>query len=156
MVLRSEIDNMLKVYFGNYKNALLSGNSYFDTNVDESCIESNFGRKIIKEISGADVLDKNSVIHPVFGSIPTRDLAGSIKALLILMFDNEYGVLDLASMGDNCLKYLGEIAEKKDIKVCTDSWRELWNNSPILVLNDNVVVDSEDKLYEEWVKYLDK
>ncbi|MCR5011858.1 MAG: DUF4869 domain-containing protein [Lachnospiraceae bacterium] len=145
---------MLNLYFGNFKDALLSGNSYFDLNIDESCIETDFGRRIIKEISGADVLDKNSVIHPIYGSIPTRDLAGGIKALFILMFDDDYGMLDLASMGDNCLKYLGEIAGEKDIKVCTDTWREVWAGQPIKILNDNTIANSADELYREWVKYL--
>ncbi|MCR5608529.1 MAG: DUF4869 domain-containing protein [Lachnospiraceae bacterium] len=86
---------MLNIFFGDVDDALLSGNDYFDANIDYECIESEFGKKIIKEISGADVVDKNSVIHPDFGSIPTRDLAGGIKSLFILKFDDDYGTLDL-------------------------------------------------------------
>ena len=145
---------MLKVYFGNYKGALLSASDYFDNNLDNDCIESEFAKRVIKNISGADVLDKNSVIHPDFGSIATRDIAGGIKALLILMFDDDYGMLDLAAMGDNCLYYLEEIASHKDICVCTDTWRKIWHSKPILVLNDNIVVSSEDGLWKEWVSYL--
>ena len=144
---------MLNIYFGNKKDALISGNSYFDNWMDEACIETDFGKKIIKEIGNADVIDKNSVIHPVFGSIPTRDLAGGIKTLLILMFDEKNSIVDLAAMGDNCLPYLREIYQIKDITVCTDKYRDFFQDGDkALVLNSNKIVTTEEELHEEWLK----
>ena len=43
---------MLNLYFGDLDGALLSGNGYFDRQIDESCIETDFGRRVIKEIDG--------------------------------------------------------------------------------------------------------
>ena len=41
---------MLTIKFGHFENEKLSGNGYFDVNVDESIIETDKAKEIIKKI----------------------------------------------------------------------------------------------------------
>lgn len=149
---------MLKLYFGNMKNAILSGDGYFDSIVDTEIIETEIGKKIIKTIEKGDVVSKNNIIIPVYGGISPDSLSGGTKSLLSLASDNEI-VLDLACMGNNCFSSLSEVVKssKKDITVCSDILRPLYNNGyegDIYVVNTGNVVSSQDALRKEWLETL--
>ena len=145
---------MLKVYFGTLNDALSSGNGYFDNWIDEDCIETDFGKKIIKEIDGGDVYDKNLIVSKVLGGIPPERLSGGTKALFVLMFSNK--VVKLSAMGDNCLPYLYDISLVKNITVCTDSYRPIFDNSglsDVYVINSNKIVHSKSEFFNEFVDW---
>ena len=142
---------MLNLYFGDLEGALLSGNGYFDRQIDECCIETDFGKRVIKEIDGGEVYDRNLIISKVLGGIPPERLSGGTKSLLILM--NSDKIIDLASMGDNCLPFLADIAKVKDITVCTDTYRKIFKDSTldkVHILNDDSIVYNDDEYFEKW------
>lgn len=145
---------MLNLYFGKLEDALLSGNDYFNSWVDEKCIETEFGKRVIKEIDGGDVYDKNLIISKVLGGIPSERLSGGTKSLLILMFDNK--IMHLSAMGDNCLPFLADIAKVKDITVCTDYYRPIFKNSnldKVHILNDDSIVYNDDEYFKKWARW---
>lgn len=147
---------MLHLTFGDIEGALVSGDGYFDTWVDESVIETDFGKLVIGQIEKGTVYSKYNIVIPVIGSISSERLSGGTKALLTLYSDNSI-VFDLAAMGDNCFKLLARIAEIKDIYVCTDTYRELYENGyygGIFVENSKNIVNDERALFNEWVKTL--
>lgn len=145
---------MLNLYFGKLKGALLSGNGYFDSWVDESCIETDFGKRVIKEVDGGDVYDRNLIISKVLGGIPPERLSGGTKSLLILM--NTDKIVHLCAMGDNCLPFLADIAKVKDITVCTDYYRPIFKDSTldkVHILNDDSIVYNDDEYFEKWARW---
>lgn len=149
---------MLKIYFGNMKDAILSGDGYFDSIVDTKIIVTPIGREIIKSIDKGDVVSENNIIIPVYGGIPPERLSGGTKSLLSLASDNRI-ILDLACMGNNCFSSLSKVVElsKEDITVCSDSLRPLYNcgyKGNIFVINTKVVVSNQNDLRKEWMETL--
>lgn len=143
---------MLNIYFGNMKGALYPAGAYFDNWVDAECILEEFSKEVIKDIDKSKVISKDVIVSDVVGTIGYKDLSGSVKSLLVMMHTNE--VVDLASMGDNCLKYVSRIAMNKDLTVSTDSYRgiEFIEGLEVRILNDNSVVRNNEELFH---KYLD-
>lgn len=152
---------MLHLYFGNKKGALLSGENYFNAQVDTSVIESNFGKYVIGKIEKGKVYSKNNIVIPIIGSISPENLSGGTKTLLSLYYNNTL-LVDLASMGDNCFEPLAKLVNKFsniDFFVCTDSYRELYENGyfgSIFIENSNVLVDNKKDLYKEWCIYFER
>ena len=145
---------MLKIYFGKYDDMLYSGNDYFDMVVDEDCIETDFGKKVIKAIDNGVVYDKNLIVTEVLGGIPPERLSGGTKALLILM--NTDKVMSMGALGDNCLPYLADISEVKDITLCTKSLRPLFENSDLkeaYIINFDIKVHNQREFYNAWVEW---
>jgi hypothetical protein len=150
---------MLNLYFGNIRNAILSGDSYFEARVSNSIVESELGKKIIKYIDKGEVISKDNIIIPVIGSVSPNRLSGGTKSLLSLL-DNPDLILDLACMGDNCFFMLYELVNyysNTDICVCSDSYRPLYENGykgNIFVKNSEKIVTSASELYDEWGRLL--
>lgn len=138
---------MLNLYFGDLPSAKVTGDGWFDNCIDFDCITSDFGRRIIKKIQGSEVFDKNVTVHPIFGGQPPEKLAGGIKSLLLLYASDDF-IMDLASMGDNCLPFLADIASVKDITVCSDMIRPIFDNSSLDVVhimnNDSYAHNSKE------------
>lgn len=149
---------MLYLYFGDKKNALLSGESYFDAWVDTAVLESDFGKSVVNGIENGIVYSRNNIVIPVIGSIPPDMLSGGTKTLLCLYYNSNL-LVDLAAMGDNCFSYLSRLATDRDIYACTDSYRELYEHGfigDIFVQNFNVTVNNAESLYTEWCKYYER
>lgn len=70
---------MLQLYFGELKGTLYSGNGYFDNWVDDRCVESEFGRKIIKEVDKSEVISSKNIVSEVIGAINSSYLSGGVK-----------------------------------------------------------------------------
>ena len=139
---------MLKLYIGRLGNELYSSDDYFKNAVDTDCILTDFGRRVIKEVDKSEVFDRNVIISPVLGGIPPESLSGGTKALLTLYSEDDI-VFRLSAMGDNCLPFLAEIAEKKDITLSTEEIRPLFNNSmlnEVYIMNDGSIVHDMNEL----------
>ena len=144
---------MMRLYFGDLPDVLYSGNKYFDRVVDESCLETDFSKKVIKEIDNGVVYDRNLIISDVLGGIPPERLAGGTKSLLILMYTDQK--MALSAMGDNCLPFLFDIGEIKDFTVCTKNLRPLFDNSnlkEVYIINVGIIVHNQKELYDSWVR----
>ena len=136
---------MLKIFIGKLDGALSSGNKYFNHVVDESCLLTDFGKKVVKEIDKSEVYGRNLNISPILGGIPPERLSGGTKTLLTL-YSEDNVIFKLSAMGDNCLPFLADIAEIKDITLCTREFRPIFENSKlkeVLILNDNSIVRSD-------------
>lgn len=142
---------MLKLYIGNIRESISSGNGWFDNQIDQEVLLTDFSKKVIKEIDKSEVVGKNLIVSNILGPIPPRSLSGGVKSLMILMY-SDY-IVKLSAMGDNCFKYLSEIAEVKDIVMCTSSSRLLYNNGfkgKIFILNDGSYVCNDTEFMDKY------
>ena len=53
----------------------------------------------------------------MLGPISPRELSGGVKTLLLLAFDNSGKIFNATACGDNCAKWILEIAENKDLTI---------------------------------------
>lgn len=89
-------------------------------------------------------MDKSIVHHaryiesPVIGTISFREISEGATSLIIL--NNVPEIVPLKFMGDNCLNLLADIANRKDITVCTSSVREMFSHGfkEIRIVNNNL------------------
>lgn len=108
----------LNIYFGFDGNRLRNPPVFFDLHFNNNWLDNDFTRKLLKDIEGVEVLGTRHYIHPYFGDISPRELSGGVKALLIL-YNLEDGkvLIDLAEMGQNCIRYLEDILKEKSLTV---------------------------------------
>ena len=53
---------------------------------------------------------------PFLGSIPVERLSGGVKTLILMNNDSEH-IFNASACGDNCAKWILEIAKKKDLTI---------------------------------------
>jgi hypothetical protein len=69
---------------------------------------------MIKDVDKSEVVGPHLIQSPVLGPISPRELSGGVKTLLLLAFDNSGKIFNATACGDNCAKWILEIAQNKD------------------------------------------
>ena len=113
---------MLNIEYGSYQKLydkygedfIYDPDMYFNNTYDEKWITSDIARKIIKDIDKSEVLGENCIESPILGQISPKDLSGGAKTLM-LIYNNPNLVINASACGDNCVKWLLQMAEEKDI-----------------------------------------
>lgn len=146
---------MLRVYFGKRKNAIYNTSVYFKHSYEDKWIVDPFAVKIIKDIDNSEVISANSIISPVLGNISPSQLSGGVKAL-ILMKNKPGKIFNASNCGDNCAKWLLQLAKEQDFTV---NLFHVMNFGPgefdIRILNDKkLIVHNMDEFLNAGVKYL--
>lgn len=71
---------------------------------------------MIKDIDKSVVVSSHLIDSPVLGPIPPVNLSGGVKTLMLMAFDTNNRVFN-ASCGDNCAKWILQIASQKDLTI---------------------------------------
>ena len=105
---------MLKIIYGNCPGAIFNTSLYFNNSYLDSWItESDFARKVIKRIDRADILSAQAIDSKALGIIPVTQLSGGVKTLLLILNEPEK-IFNASTCGNNCAKYILEIAKLLD------------------------------------------
>lgn len=107
---------MLRVYFGQKENSIYNTSANFRNNYDKKWLLDDFAKKVIKDIDRSEVLDSYAVKSPVLGIISPEDLSGGVKAL-ILMKNYPGKIFNASNCGDNCAKWILELAKDRDFTI---------------------------------------
>jgi len=107
---------MLNIYYGNMKKAIYNTDMYFKNTYEESWLLSDFAKKVIREIDHSEVMGGKAIDSPVLGVIPPVQLSGGTKTLL-LIYNVPTEVFNASTCGDNCAKFILEMAEERDITI---------------------------------------
>ncbi len=109
---------MLSIFFGNYTgdNYIENPDLYFDNTYENEWLESERSKKMVKDIDHSELVGPNLVVSPVLGSIPVNRLSGGVKTLIQIDQDPTH-VYNASACGDNCAKWLLEIARDRDVLV---------------------------------------
>lgn len=132
---------MLYISFNEKEDTLRLVDDYFNFQRDDSWLNDDLVKKMIKDIDKSDVISENLIISPVLGPIPPERLSTGVKALIIM-----YKVPDIeiwaTVCGDNCAKWILEISKIHDVHIvlehimhfpdnfraiCSDNNRKLCN-----------------------------
>lgn len=145
---------MLSIYFGNNENAIYDTPLYFDNTYDDSWFVSDLVKRIIKDVDKSDVLSANCIQSPVLGQITPSKLSGGTKTLLLMLYDDSH-VFNASMCGDNCAKWILEIAKTKNLTI---NLLHTMNFNTVSfearILNDGNVIHNVDEYLDEAFKYV--
>ena len=90
--------------------------SYFKNTYNDKWITDELSARMIKSVDHSEVIDKNTIKSPLFGLISPVGLSGGVKTLILIANDSKH-VFNASNYGDNCAKWILEIAKQKDFFV---------------------------------------
>ena len=140
---------MLRVIFGepeNKENFVYATSIYFNNQYEEEWFEDEFTLDMLKDVDKSEVI-MPGVIRGVIGNIPYEKISGGLKTLLLI--NNVSSKLFNASKcGDNCSKWLIEIAKRHEEQNLGDVTIVLYHamkfTEPfnIYIVNNGKIVDN--------------
>ena len=133
---------MLNIEYGSYQKLydkygedfIYDPDMYFNNTYDEKWIKS-------------EVLGENCIESPILGQISPKDLSGGAKTLM-LIYNNPNLVINASACGDNCVKWLLQMAEEKDIFIRLLHNMNFGTAFTIKVMNTNQVVHTMPELIQ--------
>ena len=139
---------MLNLWIGDKKfdNQIGTPDFFFDEEMNKHCIDTDFGRRVVTECSDIYKIHTYAALELPNGEfISPSELSSGAKNLLIMMFSEKDVVCDMLWCGDNCNKFVTEIANTKDITLKTSRYSNPFNssvsfNDGVLILNTGVTV----------------
>lgn len=146
---------MLSIYFGDMKKAVYDTSLYFDNSYEDEWITSELVKKIIKDVDKSEVVSANCIQSPVLGPITPRTLSGGTKTLILMLHDDSR-IFNASMCGDNCAKWILEIAKTKDLTVNLRHTMNFGkdNNFEIKILNSGRIVHNMKEYLDEAFEYV--
>lgn len=108
---------MLKIYLGEMENSIYHPPTYFDNRYEDEWIMEDLSIKMIKDVDDSIVLSPHLIQSPVLGPISTKELSGGVKTLMLMAFDASGKVFNASACGNNCAKWILEIAKQKNLTI---------------------------------------
>lgn len=145
---------MLKILFGEVENAVYHPPTYFDNQYEDEWIMDPLTVAMIRDIDKSDVIGVHLIESPVLGPIPVREISGGVKTLILMAFDESGRIFNASACGDNCVKWIVKIGERKDLTINLHhvmDFSELPEFEAVM-LNTGVTVHSYGEYLEEALK----
>ena len=108
---------MLNIYLGDMKEAVYHHPTYFDNMYEDEWITNPLSVEMIFDVDKSKVVGAHLIESPVLGPISPKDLSGGVKTLILMAFDENDRVFNASVCGDNCAKWILQIAENKDLTI---------------------------------------
>ena len=108
---------MLNIYLGNMENVIFHPPTYFDNTYEDEWITDPLSIEMIKDVDKSVVVSSHLINSPVLDPIPPVNLSGGVKTLMLMAFDTNNRVFNASSCGDNCAKWILQIASQKDLTI---------------------------------------
>lgn len=145
---------MLKIYFGDMPTAIYNTEVFFKNTYEEDWLLDDFAKKVIKKIDNSDVVDAQAIKSPVLGMIPPTNLSGGAKTLLLIKNCPDK-VFNASTCGDNCAKFILELAKSRDITINLRHIMNFGKNKfTAKILNDGSTVNSMEELLSVAARYV--
>lgn len=130
---------------GKYQNFIFDPDLYFDVNFRPEWLDGDLQRQVVLDIDKSKVVSPYCIESPIFGQIPPHMLSGGVKAVLLMLQDDDDLIVWASACGDNCAKWILEIAKKKDIYIVLSHIMNFKTEDYTLeafVVNDNAFIHS--------------
>lgn len=137
---------MLNIFFGDMPEAIYNTAVYFKNVYEDEWITDSFSRKMILDVDKSIVLEQAVIDSPVMGKIPPTSLSGGVKTL-ILMKHEPAKIFNASTCGDNCAKWILEMAKVQDFTINLRHIMDFGEGKfEIRILNTNQVVHDMGEL----------
>ena len=145
---------MLNVFFGDMPEAVYNTAVFFKNDYEDEWIIDPFVKEMIRDVDRSEVLDSGVIDSPVLGKIPPLSLSGSVKTLILVLFEPKK-IFNASTCGDDCAKWLLKIAADEDrtinLRHIMDFGTEPFE---INILNADTVVHSMREFVDIAIKYV--
>ncbi len=145
---------MLKIFFGNKKEAIYNTSVYFKNSFLDEWITDPFSVEMIKDVDKSTVVAPHLIESPVLGPISPKELSGGVKTLILIYKDRSH-LFNASNCGDNCSKWLLKMAENEDITINLRHLMDFGNGTfEIEVLNNGKIVQNMTELVDVAGEYV--
>lgn len=145
---------MLHIHFGDMPTAIYNTEVFFKNTYDEEWLLDDFAKRVIKKIDSSEVVDAQAIKSPVLGMIPPTDLSGGAKTLLLIKNCPDI-VFNASTCGDNCAKFILELAKSNDITINLRHIMNFGKNRfSAKILNDGSVVNNMEEMLSVAARYV--
>lgn len=107
---------MLSIYLGDMEEAIYHPPTYFNNTYEDEWLIDPLSIAMIEDVDKSKVIGEHIIESPILGAIPPLQLSGGVKTLMLMAFD-ESGKVFNTTCGDNCAKWILEIAKHKDLTI---------------------------------------
>lgn len=139
---------MLRVNYGFRDDEIYDTETYYRNQYDKSWVLDPFAKKVIADIDASEVIGADEIRNDIFDTFSSKDLSAGVKTLL-LMKNQPKKIFNISNCGDNCAKYILELATERDITVCLHHYMNFGDKFAIRVINEGkrkVITDPEELL----------
>lgn len=134
---------MLKIHFGSMENEIYNPPVYFRNQYEDEWITDELSRKMILDVDKSTVVGSHLIDSPVLGPISPRELSGGVQTLMLMAFDRSGRVFNATACGDNCAKWILEIAKEKELTITLHHIMDFSGlDFEIEILNTGEIVDN--------------
>ena len=145
---------MLRIFFGDMPDAIYNTEVYFKHIYDEEWFMDDFAKKVIKKVDKSEVIDVQAIKSPVLGIIPPTALSGGVKTLLLIKNCPDK-VFNASTCGDNCAKFILELAKKQDITINLRHIMDFGKGKfTAEIMNDGTEVNNMQEMLAAAAKYV--
>ncbi len=155
---------MLHIFLGTlpeteayYPNLVSDPDAYFNMNFQPHWIDNDLAKRMVLDVDKSEVQSPYCILSPIFGQIAPEKLSGGVKALMLMLQDDDPIVMDATHCGNNCAKWILEIAMQQDIHIVLGYPMRLWEyvgKVEMVVLNDKKQLETEEDYIREYVQWL--
>lgn len=149
-----EVTVLLHIFLGDMPSAIYNTEVFFKNTFDEEWLLDEFAKNVIKSVDDSDVVDAQAIKSPVLGMIPPTDLSGGAKTLLLIKNCPDM-VFNASTCGDNCAKFILELAEEQDVTI---NLRHIMNFGKrrfiAKILNDGSIVNGMEEFLAAAARYV--
>lgn len=137
---------MLKIIFGNYKDAIYNTSVYFKNTYQDEWITDELSVEMIKDVDKSKVIGPRLIDSPVLGAISPKELSGGVKTLILINKERDK-IFNASTCGDNCAKWLLKIGEMGDVVINLRHLMDFGNDEfEIEIMNTNKIVRNMKEL----------
>ena len=108
---------MLRIVFGDVDNSVYHPPTYFDNTYQDEWITDPRTVEMVRDVDRSEVVSARAIDSPFLGSISVKELSGGVKTLILMMFDESGKIFNASACGDNCAKWICEMARDKDLTI---------------------------------------
>lgn len=135
---------MLKIWYYGGTEYMNDAPSYFDNVYEDEWIEDEFVKKMIQDVDHSAVISAHIIESPVLGAVTPKELSGGVKVLILMLKDDSY-IYNLSNCGNNCAKWVLEIARAKDLTVYLQHIMHFEGEFEIQIMNTGKTVHNPEE-----------
>ena len=141
---------MLHIYYGDpdWENYIYNPKACFDNTYEDSWITDPMTKRMVRDVDKSEVIGPGLIESPFLGPIPPERLSGGVRTLILMNFDSSH-VFNASACGNNCAKWILEIAKEKDLTIRLGYLMDFGSNpGEIEIVNLKRIVHTTQELDE--------